>query len=336
MKQIVMMLCACLMIGGIDAAAAKPKKELKPAQTILLYPEGQAAGKGLPEAEGPLVSNGYTADKEVRAENGNLTYTGDNARMEIYTPKKPNGQMVIVCPGGGYWKVASTLEGLHVAEWMVERGITVCVVEYRMPNGHWEIPLQDVQNAFRYCRAHASEWGVNQIGVMGFSAGGHLAACASNLYVDDITRPDFSVLIYPVTSFDRKYAKNGTRDKLIGKLGEWESKEGRTMKEWEAAQTQVNELIAAYSMENHITSKTPTAFLACSKDDKSVPVEHSLTYYSKLVENGVSAELHIYPSGGHGWGFGYERFNPKGKDKFAYARSEFEASLERWLEGIRK
>lgn len=89
-------------------------------------------------------------------------------------------------------------------------------------------------------------------------------------------------------------------------------------------------------MENHITSKTPTAFLACSKDDKSVPVEHSLTYYSKLVENGVSAELHIYPSGGHGWGFGYERFNPKGKDKFAYARSEFEASLERWLEGIRK
>ena len=94
MKQIVMMLCACLMVGGIDAAAAKPKKELKPAQTILLYPEGQAAGKGLPEAEGPLVSNGYTADKEVRAENGNLTCTGDNARMEIYTPKKPNGQMV--------------------------------------------------------------------------------------------------------------------------------------------------------------------------------------------------------------------------------------------------
>lgn len=336
MKQIVMMLCACLMVGGIDAAAAKPKKELKPAQTILLYPEGQAAGKGLPEAEGPIVSNGYTADKEVRAENGNLTCTGDNARMEIYTPKKPNGQMVIVCPGGGYWKVASTLEGLHVAEWMVERGITVCVLIYRVAETKWKIPLQDVQNAFRYCRAHASEWGVNQIGVMGFSAGGHLAACASNLYVDEITRPDFSVLIYPVTSFDRKYAKNGTRDKLIGKLGEWESKEGRTMKEWEAAQTQVNELIAAYSMENHITSKTPTAFLACSKDDKSVPVEHSLTYYSKLVENGVSAELHIYPSGGHGWGFGYERFNPKGKDKFAYARSEFEASLERWLEGIRK
>lgn len=325
MKQIVMMLCACLMVGGIDAAAAKPKKELKPAQTILLYPEGQAAGKGLPEAEGPLVSNGYTADKEVRAENGNLTCTGDNARMEIYTPKKPNGQMVIVCPGGGYWKVASTLEGLHVAEWMVERGITVCVLIYRVAETKWEIPLQDVQNAFRYCRAHASEWGVNQIGVMGFSAGGHLAACASNLYVDEITRPDFSVLIYPVTSFDRKYAKNGTRDKLIGKLGEWET-----------AQTQVNELIAAYSMENHITSKTPTAFLACSKDDKSVPVEHSLTYYSKLVENGVSAELHIYPSGGHGWGFGYERFNPMGKDKFAYARSEFEASLERWLEGIRK
>ena len=171
---------------------------------------------------------------------------------------------------------------------------------------------------------------------MGFSAGGHLAACASNLYVDDITRPDFSVLIYPVTSFDRMYVKNGTRDKLIGKLGEWDSKEGRTMKEWEAAQAKVTELIAQYSMVNHISAQTPTAFLACSKDDKGVPVEHSLSYYSKLVENGVSAEMHIYPSGGHGWGFGYERFDPKGKDKFAYARSEFEASLERWLEGIRK
>lgn len=324
MKLFTAILCAISIVGGTISAQAKSERKLKADQVVMLYPEGQAAGKGLPEAEGPLVSNGYTADQEVKAENGNITCTGDNARMEIYIPKKPNGQMVIVCPGGGYWKVASSLEGLHVAEWMVDRGITVCVLIYRVAEKKWEIPLQDVQNAFRYCRAHASEWGVSQIGVMGFSAGGHLAACASNLYKDDITRPDFSVLIYPVISFDRKYVKNGTRNKLIGELSEWDDKE------------QLDELIAYYSMENHVTSKTPTAFLACCMDDPGVPVTHSLTYYSKLFEHGVPAEMHIYPSGGHGWGFGYERFNPKGKDKFAYARSEFEASLERWLEGLRK
>ena len=81
---------------------------------------------------------------------------------------------------------------------MLSKGITVAIVKYRLPNGHWEVPLTDVQNTFRYCRAHAQEWGINQIGVMGFSAGGHLAASATNLFTDDMTRPDFSVLIYPV------------------------------------------------------------------------------------------------------------------------------------------
>lgn len=325
MKLLKLILCISLTIGGTDVTEAKSRKEVKASQTILLYPEGQNIDQGLPEAQGPLVSNGYTADQEVKAENGNLTCVGDNARIELFFPKKPNGQMVIVCPGGGYWKVASALEGLYVAEWMLERDITVCVVNYRVAEGKWQIPLQDVQNAFRYCRAHAAEWGVKQIGVMGFSAGGHLAACASNLYKDEITRPDFSILIYPVISFDRKFTKNGTRDQLIGKLSEWEGKA-----------SELDELINLYSMENQVTAQTPATFMTCSKDDKSVPVEHSLRYYERLVSHNVPAELHIFPSGGHGWGFSYERFNPKGKDKFAYARKEFEASLQRWLSELRK
>lgn len=305
------------------AVYAQPGCDLKPTQTFLLYPEGQNVDKGLEGALGPGESNGLTGEEYLLANgaNGNIS---DNARIDLYLPEKPNGQMVIVCPGGAYEYVAVYNEGVHVADWMTKNGITLAVVRYRMPNGHWEIPLRDVQNAFRFCRANASRWGVNQIGVMGFSAGGHLAACTSNMFTDEITRPDFSILIYPVITMDWEYTHEGTRNNLLGKDESWDDQELKA------------ELVERYSMEKNVTAATPQTFLAHSTDDKGVPVSNSINYYNSLIENGVSAEMHIYPTGGHGWGFNKDIYIGKGKDKLGYARQEFEASLKRWLESIRK
>ena len=335
MRLISIISCTAALFFSAAAAFAQPNCKLQPSQTLMLYPEGQNSDKGLEGAQGPIVSNGYTADMEVMNDKGNIGKIGDNARIDLYFPKKPNGQMVIVCPGGGYSIVSSWNEGIYVADWMLERGITVCVVKYRLPNYHWEIPLQDVQNAFRYCRAHAAEWGVNQIGVMGFSAGGHLAASATNLYVDNVTRPDFSILIYPVISMDHKITHKGTRNQLIGKDEKWDNKDV-TVKEYEAAQKKKAELVERYTMDMQVTENTPVTFIAHCTDDKTVQIENTVRYYRELVAHKVPAEVHIYPTGGHGWGFSSEKFKGKGNDKFAYAREEFYSSLERWLEGLKK
>lgn len=307
--------------------------KLQPNQVLALYPEGQAAGKGLPEAEGPLECNGYVNDEFIEKE-GCVNKTGDEARIELYFPKKPNGQMVICCPGGGYKYTSSYNEGVYVADWMTKRGITVCVVKYRMPNGHWVAPLQDVQNAFRYCRAHAGEWKINQIGIIGFSAGGHLAATASTLFVDDVTRPDFSVLIYPVITLDRKLTHKGTRHNLIGADKKWDD-ESVSASQWKANQKKHKELEERYSLHNQVSDNTPTTFIAVCTDDKTVPVQNSIMYYSALVDYKVPAEMHVWPSGGHGWGFRKQEFQQPGKtDAFGYARKEFDASLERWLKAV--
>lgn len=314
-KLIPILLSAALLAAPGFYSLGQEVCKVEPDQTLRLYPEGQNIDKGLEGALGPLESNGFTREETVD-QWGSLTYIGDNARVDLYFPENPNGQMVVVCPGGGYWHVSSFNEGTYVAEWMLERGVSVAVVKYRLPNGHWEIPLRDVQNVFRYCRANAADWGMDQIGVMGFSAGGHLAASATNLYTDSTTRPDFSILIYPVITMDKALTHNGTRTCLIGE----ESTAG---------------LEHRYSIENQVTENTPTSFLVHCTDDRTVPVENSIMYYESLLQHKVPVEMHIYPSGGHGWGFSSEKYKGKGKDNFSYARPEFEASLERWLEGIR-
>lgn len=327
-------MCAAALIAGMSVADAQPNCKVKPSQTLKLYPQGQNSDKGLEGAKGPLMSNGFTQAEEMNS-HGNIAYISDDARIDLYFPKKPNGQMVVVCPGGGYWIVSSWNEGVYVADWMLSKGISVCVVKYRLPNGRWEIPLTDVQNAFRYCRKHAAEWGINQIGVMGFSAGGHLAASATNLFVDDVTRPDFSILIYPVASLNKKITHRGTRENLLGRDTVWNDR-NKLVDEYRAAKKQHKELVEHYSLEKQVTKNTPPSFLAHCTDDTVVPVENSLRYYRSLVKNGVPAEMHIYPTGGHGWGFSSEKFVGKGKDRFSYAREEFYNSLERWLKSLRK
>ena len=250
--------------------------------------------------------------------NGNIGNISSLARIDLYFPKKPNGQLVVVCPGGGYSIVSSYNEGLYVAEWMLEQGITACVVKYRMPNHNHKVPYADVENAVRYCRAHASEWGIDQIGVMGFSAGGHLAATASTLWTDEITRPDFSILIYPVITLTPGTTHHGTHKNLLG--------EKNMMKE---------KYLDRYSLDKQACRHTPPTFLALCSDDATVPAENSLRYYNRLIDCEVPVEMHIWPTGGHGWGFSSEKYKGKGKDKFAYAREDFYNSLSRWLKELR-
>lgn len=328
------MMATMFVAVGANAQVRKYKM-VGPTETVKLYPEGQNVDKGV--AQGPGESNCIADAETIWGENtGFYINIGDDARIDIYLPKKCNGQMVVVCPGGGYGFVSSINEGVNVANWLVANGIAACVVKYRLPNGHWTVPLTDVQNAFRYCRANAESWGVKQIGVIGFSAGGHLAASASTLYVDEITRPDFSILVYPVITMDKNITHMGTRDNLIGTDEKWLDK-NQTVNQYEASARKYLELQERYSLQNNVTSDTPQTFIALSSNDTVVPVENSLLYYGKLVECGVPAVMHTYPCGGHGWGFNTpELFGVEGKDVLGVFRMELYSELYTWLRSINK
>lgn len=314
---------AATMFAAV-AVFAQPNTKLRPDETVLFY-TNSFEGNTDPVYAEKITYAGYKMEEaneltgpEEIAKSGNISNISDLARCDLYFPKKPNGQMVIMCPGGGYAIVSSYNEGVYGAAWFLERGISVCVVKYRLPNGHCRIPHADIENAFRYCRANASKWGVDQIGVMGFSAGGHLAATTSTMWTEPQTRPDFSILIYPVITMEQGLTHKGTREALITKKAEW--KEHVTDK---------------YSMENQVTRFTPPTFIAHCSDDFVVPVENSLRYYNKLIDNDVQAEMHIWPKGGHGWGFNENKYIGEGKDKFAYAREQYYNMLDAWLKRIR-
>lgn len=317
----------------------KPKSKVKPLKTILLYPEGQHVDKGIVEdgvnvTLGPGWDNGWRADKEIIEPNGNRKFVGDNARLDIYVPKKPNGKMVVVCPGGGYWTLSTFNEGAYAAEWLVNRGFSVCVVKYRIPRGHYEIPLRDVQNAFRYCRAHADEFGAKTIGVMGFSAGGHLAASVSTLFVDEVTRPDFSILYYPVTSMKEGLTHGGSRKNLIGNESQWLNK-NMSVTKYEETKALLDSVVLRFETIKQITPQTPPTFIVHCSDDTTVPVENSLQYYDALQKNGVPVEMHIFPEGGHGFGFNAEKYVGEGKDRFKTTRPLLETLLENWLKALK-
>ena len=210
--------------------------------------------------------------------------------LEIYLPNKKGatGQAVIICPGGGYSILAYDWEGTDIAKLFNAHGIAAFVLKYRLPDSLSssspnQVPLIDAKQAMNIVRSRAGEWNIspNKIGIMGFSAAGHLAATLST-HFEQSTRPDFSILIYPVISMDKSIAHMGSRTNLIG------------------AQP-TDELIKLYSNELQITPQTPPTFILHATDDKAVPVENSLTYYEALKKNGVPAEMHIFPSGGHGF-----------------------------------
>lgn len=251
--------------------------------------------------EGMPNDNGMTCQEE----NGVL-YVAEPT-LTVYPATEGNGMAIVACPGGGYGKLAMDHEGKDMAAWFNNQGITYAVLKYRMPNGHKEVPLSDARQAMRILRHRAGEWQLKRVGIMGFSAGGHLASTVATHFEDEESHPDFQILFYPVISMDPEYTHRGTHDNLLGKQPAKEEEDD-------------------FSNELHVDGNTPPAFILHSSDDRSVPVAHSLNYYMALLRHQVPATLHIYPIGGHGWGY---------RDSFTYKR-EWTGELEKWLREINK
>lgn len=235
---------------------------------------------------GPKDNNGLSSNDEIIDENMGLT-NNSKATYFLFLPEKQKatGQFVIVCPGGGYSYLSTTNEGIKVAEWLRDNGIANLVLMYRMPNYKYHnIPLEDVQESIKLVRKNAKKWNIdsNRVGIMGFSAGGHLAATASNNY-DNSTRPNFTILFYPVITMKNEYTHYDSKLYLLG------NKESK--------------LTDFYSNELRVTSNTPPTFIAYTEDDKIVNPKNSKLYYDALVKNKVPAVIYSYPKGGHGWGW---------------------------------
>lgn len=244
-------------------------------------------------------SNGITTDEQEPEKNriSNVSVP----TLTVYPAARPNGLAIVACPGGGYSRLAMDHEGHDMAQWFNAQGITYAVLKYRMPNGHHDVPLTDAQQAIRLMRQYADEWKCSKVGIMGASAGGHLASSVATHFTPD-TRPDFQILFYPVVSMDPGVTHKGSHDNLLGK----------------APSADMEKL---YSNELQVSADTPPAFIMHSSDDRSVPVANSVNYYLALVKNKVPASLHTYPIGGHGWGF---------RDSFTYKR-QWTGELEKWL-----
>lgn len=265
--------------------------------TIPLYADSILNSKPGPDKESSVVG---ATDGKLR-----ISYVTRPTLTIYQAPKeKATGTAVIICPGGGYSMLAASHEGSDVARRFNEMGITAFVLKYRLPNDTTMVnkeigPLQDAQKAISVVRKRAAEWGVkkDQVGIMGFSAGGHLASTAGTHFTYDyianhpykkITkklplRPDFMILIYPVISFTDSLAHKGSRTRLLG-------------------ENPSSEKVIQYSNELQVTKFTPPTFLVHAKDDKTVVVRNGQRFYEELKKNKVPAEIYLYEQGGHGFG----------------------------------
>lgn len=244
-----------------------------------------------------------TSKVETQVKDGIIRISNvQNPTLEVFLPKNTSTKTkgLIICPGGGYNILAYDWEGTTIAKKFTENGIAAFVLKYRLPkaNGSQDkhkAALSDAQRAIRIIRNNADNWNVdkNQIGVIGFSAGGHVASTLGthynetdsnlNLKLDSInTRPDFMALIYPVITMNDKYTHHGSKNNLLGK-------------------NPSEEIVHFYSNELHVTQNTPPTFLVHSGNDKGVSVMNSIKFYEALQEKNIKAEMHIYPEGGHGY-----------------------------------
>jgi len=240
--------------------------------------------------------------------------------IEVYPASADNnsGTAVVVCPGGGYYGVSFLSEGVEIAKWLNHLGITAAVLHYRLPDdaimeNKSIAPLQDGQEAIRIVRRNAKEWGIdpNKIGIMGFSAGGHLASTVSTHFnekvynpIDSVSaRPDFSLLIYPVISMDSAITHAGSRENLLGKHP-------------------LPDMVKHFSNELQVNAETPPTFLIHSIDDGAVPVQNSIDYALAMKKHNIPCELHIYQSGGHGYGLGRSK----------NTESSWPEACQKWLE----
>ena len=211
------------------------------------------------------------------------------SELTCYLPKNPSGRAVVDCPGGGYSHLAMDHEGRQWAEYFNKQGIAFFVLKYRMPYGNRNIPLSDAYQAMRTVRDSSAVWKINKedVGIMGFSAGGHLASSVST-HAEAAVRPDFSILFYPVISMDERISHKGS---CVNFLGEERNTNKKLVEEW--------------SNDKAVRpGETPRAIILMSFDDKVVPpVTNGVAYYSAMSKAGNECTMHIYPTAGHGWGF---------------------------------
>jgi acetyl esterase/lipase len=280
-------------------------------EVINLWPDGKI----------PNFKTSSVEEKSVTDASGILRISGvtvPTIAAYIAPKETATGAAVMICPGGGYGILAASHEGSDFAKWFNDRGISAFVLKYRLPNEkamthQHEVPLMDAMQGMKLIRQNAAKWNIdlNKIGVMGFSAGGHLAATLSTHHnmgekASKDAKPDFSILLYPVISLQPSIAHGGSRDNLLGS-------------------EKSEELIKYYSNELQVSDQTPPAFLVHAMDDTGVPVENSIQYYLALKNKKIPAEMHLYPKGGHGYGM---RTEGKG------SLGNWPAAMEGWLKSL--
>ena len=237
--------------------------------------------------------------KEIEMENGRITHVTDPELIAFFPQKQDSAQTaIIICPGGGYARLAISHEGYELAIALNDLGITAFILKYRLPNDTIMtdkafVPLADAQQAIHLIRQNAAEWKINpaKVGILGFSAGGHLAASLSTVYNQDLhqykdsisLRPDFSVLIYPVISLRESVGHTGSSNRLLGKQPS-------------------EEMLHLFSCDEQVNAATPPTLILLAADDKTVQPANSKMYYDALIKNKVPAELHLFQNGGHGFG----------------------------------
>lgn len=229
----------------------------------------------------------------------------DTAKVTVYLPsqKTATGRCVVICPGGGYGHLAMAHEGHDWAPFFLNQGIAAVVLKYRMPRGNKEVPQSDAEEAIKLVRRNASAWNIDpqNVGIMGSSAGGHLASTVATHSTGDAA-PNFQILFYPVITMLPDITHKGSHDNLLGK---------------KASKKDERE----YSNDMQVSRNTPRAFIALSDDDRGVLPINGVNYYVELYRHDVPATLHVYPSGGHGWG---------NRDSFKY-HNEMQLELKAWL-----
>lgn len=277
------------LLSGAGRLTAHAAEHSAP-EEILLWP-GRPPGNG--EVTGPEkiggTGAGYGAVSNIAT-----------PRMRVYRPASPNGAAVLVAGGGGYFRIQLWKESTPAAEWLQARGFTVFELLYRLPNDGWDAsaPFMDAQRAMKIIRTRAAEFHLDpaRIGIMGFSAGGHLAGftalqpkrtlyAGADVFEKASARPDFAVLLFPVVSLRKPFDTTRTRREIIG-----ETPDAKAEADW--------------SLDTHASAEAPPTIIFAAADDPTTPPGHGILLFEKLIAAGGNAELHLFRNGGHGWGLG--------------------------------
>jgi acetyl esterase/lipase len=309
LRRLLAVLIAALALWG--AASPLAAQSTAAPEEIRLWP-------GTPPGNGKV-----TGPEKIGTEGAGYGAVSNIAtpRMRVYRPATPNGAAVLVAGGGGYFRIQLWKESTPAAEWLQARGFTVFELIYRLPNDGWDssAPFMDAQRAMKIIRARAGEFGVDpgRIGIMGFSAGGHLAGftayqparalySGADAYETVSARPDFAVLLFPVVTLRKPYDTTRTRREIVG-----DKASTKAETEW--------------SLDTYATKDAPPTIIFASADDPTTPPGHGILLFQTLIAAGASAELHLFRDGGHGWGLG----------KPEQVISQWPALFEHWAKSLK-